>query len=522
MENFKLTNNGIEQICQSASSYLIENGIDSKLAKRNVLTIEEALLKYQDAFGSDQEVTFKAAKILGQLRIMLFISTAPLNPFELGNSDDVLMNSLLSSYNTALPNWKYKNLTNQLVFNVNKPQKRSLLTKIAIAVVVGAVLGFIARLLPGGIGQKIALDYVQPLGAAYTGLLCVMAVFLTLFAVSLGIVHAGDLSTLSSMSKTMFGRMLKVVGSIVLVLALVMTPLLDVTKGIGGGVQLKTAYDALLGFIPSNPISPLVEFNAGQIIVVGALFGFTMLYLGSKVSTLEAAFTECNLIAVNCESFLSNQLIFYYVGMNLFTLVVTASLADFVHSIRIIIIVLTAFALLMIIYTIAAVKTLKCSVKALYKRLMPAFMINLSSATYGSSFTTSIETLFACGTDIDYGSVGHNVGGMLFKPAYAILLLGGTVITAINEGVAFSVGYLLTIALLSVILSIAIPTIPGAAITGFTLMFAQVGLSQESLSVVITLNALLDFFTVAVNGFCLQSEIMIGAKKAGRIDISKI
>ena len=53
-------------------------------------------------------------------------------------------------------------------------------------------------------------------------------------------------------------------------------------------------------------------------------------------------------------------------------------------------------------------------------------------------------------------------------------------------------------------------------------MFAQVGLSQESLAIVITLNALLDFFTVAVNGFCLQSEIMIGAKKAGRIDTSKI
>ena len=521
MDNFKLTNEGIQELCDAAKTYLTDSGLDSKLAMRNVLTIEEALLKYQDAFGMEQEVTFKPAKVLGQLRIMLFIPGTPFNPFEVGNPDDILMNSLLSSFNTALPNWKYKNLTNQIVFNVNKPQKRSLLTKIAIAVVVGAVLGFIARFLPGGIGQKIAVDYVQPLGAAYTGLLCVMAVFLTFFAVSLGIVHAGDLSTLSNMSKTMFGRMLKVMGGIVVFLSVVMTPLMKFAGGVGN-IQFKTAYDALLGFVPSNPIAPLAEFNAGQIIVVGALFGFTMLYLGSKVSTLEAAFTECNLIAVTCESFLSNRAIYYYVGMNLFTLVVTASLSDFVHSIRIIIIVLAAFALLMIIYTIVAVNTLKCSVSALYKRLMPAFMINLSSATYGSSFTTSIEALFACGVDIDYGSVGHNVGGMLFKPAYAILLLVGTVIASINEGVIFSVGYLLTIALLSVILAIAIPTIPGAAITGFTLMFAQVGLSPESLAIVITLNALLDFFTVAVNGFCLQSEIMIGAKKAGRIDISKI
>ena len=65
-----------------------------------------------------------------------------------------------------------------------------------------------------------------------------------------------------------------------------------------------------------------------------------------------------------------------------------------------------------------------------------------------------------------------------------------------------------------------LPTIPGSAISGFTLMFAQLGLPKESLALIITLNALLDFFTVAVNGFCLQSEIMLGAKKAGRLDES--
>ncbi len=418
-----------------------------------------------------------------------------------------------------MKDYKTKNHEIKEVYN-RKKGKLSLVGKIACSVYLGCILGAIARKLPGNVGYEFANNFVAPLSAAFVGLLCVMAVFLTFFAVSLGIVHAGDLKTIGNIGKTMFGRIVKIMALVTTLIMIAMIPIMSF-GGISGSVKVKSAYDLLIGFIPANPISPLVDFNTAQIVVVAALFGFTMLKLGPKTSTLEAVFTECNMVAVNCNSVLNRSCIHIYVGMNFFVLVATASATSFVQSIKIILIVLAAYLILMLAYTIAATKTLGVNYKVYINKLMPTFMINISSASYGSSFTQSIETLFACGTDVDYGALGHNAGGVLFKPAYAVLLVVGTVVTAVESGISFNLGYIVTIVLLSMILAMTLPTIPGTAISGFTLLFAQLGLSAESLAIVVTLNALLDFFTVAVNGYCLQSEIMIGAKKAGRIDTTK-
>lgn len=522
MDYFTLNNNGITEICRNVQSFLIDNGVDRKEAVRNRLTIEETLIKFRDAFGENQEIGYLETKILGQMRITLSVKGAEFNPLEVKASDeDVLMDSLLSSYDSTQPDWKYKNSINQVVFSVSKPRNLGMLSKIAIAIVLGSLLGFLSRLLPNGIGEILAVDYVTPLAGAFVGLVTVMAVFLTFFAVSLGIAHTGNLSTLSTLSKTMLGRIGKIMVAVTLITTVALIPAITFENTLGD-FKFKSAFDLLIDFIPSNPIAPLVNFNVAQLIIVAALFGFAMLYLGTKTATLESVFSECNLIAVNCNSWLTRTLIHIYVGMNFFILAAKASAEGLFQSLIIIVIVLIAFLILMIIYTIVACKRLECSPKKLIKRLMPTFIINLSSANYGSSFTVSIETIFECGTEIDYGSFGHNVGGFLFKPAYAIVLAVGTIMSAVQAGVTFNVGYMITIVILTFVLAISLPTIPGAAIIGFSLMFAQLGLPEQSLAIIVTLNALLDFFTVAVNGYCLQSEIMIGAKKAGRIDASKI
>lgn len=522
MDTYKINNQGITALCDRAEKYLISNGANKSDVTRNRLTMEETLLKFKSAFGDSTVVEYREAKLFRQLRIILTINGCELNPFEIKkDEEDFLMDSLLQSYDVDRPNWRYHNLSNQVVFNIAKQGKLGILQKLLIAILAGSILGFVARLIPGEFGYNLATDYVAPLANAFVGLMCVMAVFLTFFAVSLAIVHAGDMTTLSNIGKTMLGRIAKIMLLVTSAITLLMIPMMSF-GGDAGSVRIKSAYDLIIGFIPANPISPLVEFNTAQIIIVGALFGFTMLMLGSKTHTLESVFTECNLVAINCNSAISRSAIHIYVGLNFFTLVATASDTSFMQSLKIIVIVLTSYLALMLIYTIIATRILEVDCKKLVKRLMPAFMINISSANYGSSFTTSIETLFDCGTDIDYGALGHNVGGFLFKPSYAILLVVGTVVSATENGLTFNIGYIVTIILLAIILSMSLPTIPGATISGFTLMFAQLGLSAESLAIVVTLNAMLDFFTVAVNGYCLQSEILISAKKAGRIDTSKI
>lgn len=523
MNKFKLTPSGIDNLVERAYLFLLSNGADKKDALRVKLTIEEALLKYHDCFDEETEILYHESNVFRQLKIGVSIAGNSLNPFEIKKTpNDILMDSLLSNYSNSAPNYKYKNFVNQLDFSVYKARKMTMQKKILVALIVGTLVGLLSRLLPNGIGEKIALDYAAPLSNAFAGLFCVMAVFLTFFAIALGIVHAGDLSTLNNIGKTMLGRFFKIMSVLVLITTLFLLPFAGLSGMSLSGLSMKSIYDIFIGFIPSNPIAPLVQFNTAQIIIIGAMFGFSMLILEGKTRTLENAFTEANIVAVTCNSFINSSLIHVYVGINLFTIFASNELSGLLKFIKIVGIILAAYLLLVLVYALIAGKKLKHDPISIAKTLMPAFLINLSSASYGASFQTSIETLFANGVDIDYAAMGHNIGGLLFKPAYAILLIIGTVMSSVMYGVEFSLGNLIMIIILSMVLAMSLPTIPGSAIAGFTLIFNQLSLPGEALAVVLTLNAILDFFTVAVNGFCLQSEIMIGANKAGRIDLDKL
>ena len=77
-----------------------------------------------------------------------------------------------------------------------------------------------------------------------------------------------------------------------------------------------------------------------------------------------------------------------------------------------------------------------------------------------------------------------------------------------NYGVAITSIWMLTAFIISVVLAIAAPSVPGAALTCYTILFMQLGIPSEAVAVVITLNVILEFFTTAVNLFCLQTELV--------------
>ena len=75
-----------------------------------------------------------------------------------------------------------------------------------------------------------------------------------------------------------------------------------------------------------------------------------------------------------------------------------------------------------------------------------------------------------------------------------------------------SVPWLIFAALLSVILTVAVPNVPGASASVYALLFTQLGLPAEALALMISVNAFLEFVMVAVNMYCMQGEIVLQAR----------
>ena len=68
--------------------------------------------------------------------------------------------------------------------------------------------------------------------------------------------------------------------------------------------------------------------------------------------------------------------------------------------------------------------------------------------------------------------------------------------------------WMLTAFIISVVLAIAAPPVPGAALTCYTILFTQLGIPADAVAVVIALNVILEFVTTAADIFCLQTELV--------------
>lgn len=93
-------------------------------------------------------------------------------------------------------------------------------------------------------------------------------------------------------------------------------------------------------------------------------------------------------------------------------------------------------------------------------------------------------------------------------PGAIVLFLCAAFGLAESHGVAITPIWMLTALIISVVLAIAAPPVPGATLTCYTILFMQLGISSETVAVVITLNVILEFVTTAVDLFCLQTELV--------------
>lgn len=82
--------------------------------------------------------------------------------------------------------------------------------------------------------------------------------------------------------------------------------------------------------------------------------------------------------------------------------------------------------------------------------------------------------------------------------------------------VEMSPGWLVSALLIAVVLAVAAPPVPGGALTCYTMLFTQLNVPAEAITIAITLNIIMDFLATAVNILCLQTELV---ELAGGLDM---
>ena len=522
-EKFELTAENIDHYVDETAQLLSKESIDQKDALRLRFILEETILNYRDALSEKAEASLRFSRFFGAFRVSLRVKGESFDPFkEEDTSDTSVMGSLLANSDSLNRAWRYRGDANLVTFTVAKKRRMTLLFTIILGIIIGAAVGLLVTAFLPDKAPVIAERIVTPLTNAFTGLLCVMATVLCFAAIVLGIVRLGDISTFSSIGRRMIRGFLLVAFIIALINTAWMVP--GMTFGMSSklSIDFLDFFDILIDFVPNNILSPILEFNSVHIIIVGVMFGVAMLKMGQKADPLTEVFDEVNTVAILSNSWL-NQFIAVYVGLMVCGLIMSGQLAVLSRFWKLLLIVVAGEAATLIAYTAIVCIRLKVSVRTYLHKLLPPFIISLSSANVGAAFVTTIDTLIGpLGVDVDFAPMAYNLGSILFRPGYCIVFTACSLFTADLYGIEVTWAWLLAAFLLSFILSVATPPVLGGTTVCFSILFSQLGIRAEALAMIISVNAIFEFLTVAVNNYCLQSQIVLLGDNLHKVDRERL
>lgn len=520
---FQLTAEEIDRIMEELPAMLAEEPIDRKEALRLRFVLEEILLFYRDACSEETTASLRFSRSFGAFRVSLKVRGSSYDPFHVEDgSATSVMGSLLANSDSVNRAWKYRNGANMVTLTLMKKHKVSQMLSILIGLAAGAAAGLLINAVQPQLSAEIATRVITPLTNAFTGLLCVMATLMCFGSVTLGIVRLGDISTFSMVGKKTISRFLLVAFFLTLLNIAWMVPGLTFGQSSSMSINFFDFFDILISFVPNNILSPILEFNSVHIIIIGMMFGIAMLHMAQKADRLTEIFDEVNTVAILSNSYL-NRFIPVYVGLMLCGQILSGQIAVMSGFLKLVLMVVGAAFVTIAVYTAVVCIRLKVGVRNYVHKMMPSFMISLSSANVGAAFTTTIDTLIGpLGVEINYAPLAYNLGSILFRPGYCIVFTACSVFAAGLCGIEVTWSWLLAAFVLSFVLSVATPQVIGGTTVCFSILFSQLGLNAEALAVIISVNAIFEFLTVAVNNYCLQSQIVLLGNSLDKLDRNKL
>ena len=491
MELSRFLNTNIDLACEETGTFLASAGVERREALRIKLTLEEALLQYQEKFGTDAGFSLRLVKRLSSIRVELIVPGESYDALGSDREEDDVIRGLLAGVGLA-PAWSYKNGRNHIIFT---PKKKAIsgTTKMIAAIVLAVIAGLVLNLLPESIRAGVN-DYVlTPITNAFMGLISAVSGPLIFLSVLGSICSMGNMETLGKVgSKT-----IKIIMLYMTVIAIFMTAFTclfyPVKWGGGGATNFSQVLDLIYDIIPSNLFEPFVTGNSLQLVFISVMVGLAMLVLSSRVNGVFVLVEQFGSIVQTIMSGLSSILpiaIFF-----LFTGTISSGNLDAIlSSWKMVAVIVMACVVYYVINILRIAVTKKISPALLFKKAWPTFLIALTTASSAAAFSTNVrDANKKFGIDKKLVDFGIPIGQVLFMPGFIPMLFAVSAGFAEIYGIEITVPWVIIGCLTSLLVSFAIPPVPGGAMMGFTVVFTQLGIPMEVMGIALAINAIIDF-----------------------------
>ena len=158
-------------------------------------------------------------------------------------------------------------------------------------------------------------------------------------------------------------------------------------------------------------------------------------------------------------------------------------------------------------------------IPVLIRKSMPTYLICLATASSAAAFGTIAETCEKrFGIEKSLVRFGIPLGMVMCKPCTAINNILLVFFFASRFDVECSAGWIISAVIVSFMLAIAMPPIPGGATIMYSMLYTQMGIPQEALAITLAIDAVSDFVITSTAMPTLQLVLVNVASKLGMID----
>lgn len=490
------------------------------------LFVEESLGIWKKEFGEDKKCIISSGTKFKKAYIRAAVSGERCNPKE---TTDELYGEMLENsgllYSLGVPlDYDYANGQNVITITPPK-QDRGTLFRVIVAILFALLISVFSHILVPQQCNMIAQSIVAPLFNTMMNLLMTIAGPLIFLSVCSGIYGIGNISVVGRMAGKLVKRF-TIMTFIPLILFMILFgwcfPISELTLDGKMGNRISEIYDMILKIVPTDIITPFQTGNALQIIFLACAVGISILLLGHKVSHLTDIIGQIHNVARLLMETIG-KIVPFFVFLSILNLLLPNSIRDCSGLIKQILFSILFLCILFLLYYVRIYLKWKLSIGTLLKKLLPTFMIAVTTASSAATFGINVETCEkSLGISKKTVEFGIPIGQVIFMPAGAVAFLVSALCIGEMYSVFITPVWIVTAIIVSGILAIATPPIPGGALSCYTILFMQLGIPTEGIALAISIDMLMDFILTAMNLLYLQCEMLFVANDLRMLDETKL
>ncbi|MBQ3291306.1 MAG: cation:dicarboxylase symporter family transporter [Mogibacterium sp.] len=514
----QLNLHGVDMASAIIQEWLESVGIERKDILRIRLTMEEMLIAICENGDGKVEAELRFSKRKGDwwLRINYdgerFDPTTPAEN-ELGGWSEALL-----ARTGFVPSWRWRTNHNELSLLIPS-KKRQTGNVMLIVVVIAIVTGLLGQFLPEAvktISTDYALTYLSDCFLHLLNTFIGMMVFLSIVTGICGIGSAADFGRIGKLMMSRFVASTFILCAFIVFVSRFFFPLGE--GGDGGGFKFETILKMIFDIIPANPVSPFLEGNTLQIVFLATIIGIIMLLTGSETEGIRNLFLQAQTLIMRCVEVVCT-LLPLFIFCSLVMLFWSSGTKVLLQLWKPIVVGTVLSAIIAIVYIFVVCRKLKVKLPVLINKLIPDFIIALSTASSAAAFATSMEiNEKKLGIDPSFSRTAVPIGGILCAGSFSMLYVVTAAFLAEYYGMHADIAWWIILWLVCSLLSMATPPVAGGMISCMSILILQMGIPQAGLAIGATLTMVLDFICTAFRFPILHAELILQADKLGLLD----